>query len=79
MIALRHEIETALNLKPETILPSDRFSEELSVVQGWEYHGDRLDEIYFLNRDREKSLGVKIPLAEIQTADDYIRTIVKYV
>jgi hypothetical protein len=79
VIDIRHEIEAALNLKPETILPSDRFSEELSAVRGREYGGDRNDELYFLNRDREKRLGVKIPLAKIKTADDYIRTIVKYV
>jgi hypothetical protein len=57
------------------LLPTDRFSTELSVVRGWEYTDDGPDELYLLNRDREKRLGVQIPLAELQTVDDYIRTI----
>lgn len=72
---LRHEIETALRIPAQMLLPTDRFSTELSVVRGWEYTDGGLDELYLLNRDREKRLGVQIPLAELITADDYIRKV----
>jgi hypothetical protein len=72
---MRHEIETALRIPAQTLLPTDRFSTELSVVRGWEYTDDGPDELFLLNRDREKRLGVQIPLAELKTVDDYIRTV----
>jgi hypothetical protein len=72
---MRHEIENALRIPAQVLLPTDRFSTELSGVRGWEYTDDGPDELYLLNRDREKRLGVQIPLAELQTLDDYIRTV----
>src|SRR5438552_975804 len=70
VVSMRHEIETALRIPPQVLLPTDRFSTELSVVRGWEYTDDGPDELYLLNRDREKRLGVQIPLAKLQTVDD---------
>jgi len=75
VVSMRHEIETALRIPAQMLLPTDRFSTELSVVRGWEYTDDGPDELYLLNRDREKRLGVQIPLAELKTVDDYIRTV----
>lgn len=73
VVQLRREIETALRIPANMILPTDRFSTELSVVRGWEYADDGPDEVYLLNRDREKRLGAHIPLEELQTVDEYIR------
>jgi hypothetical protein len=78
VISLRHELASAFNIDASKVLPTDRFSKELAVVRGWEYVDDAPDELFLLNRDREKRLGVAIPLAEFQTADDYIRTIASY-
>lgn len=75
VIQMRHEIETALRIPAQMLLPTDRFSTELSVVQGWEYTDDGPDELYLLNRDRERRLGVHIPLTTLQTVDDYIRMV----
>jgi hypothetical protein len=78
VVTLRHEIETALRIPAQMLQPTDRFSVELSVVQGWEYSDAGPDELFLLNRDREKRLGVKIPLGDFHTVDDYIRAIAKY-
>jgi len=78
VVAMRHEIETALRIPAHTLLPTDRFSIELSVVRGWEYSDDGPDELFLLNQDREKRLGVTIPLGDFHTVDDYIRAIAKY-
>ena len=78
VISLRHELASAYEIDSAKLLATDRFSEELAVVHGWEYVDDAPDELFLLNRDREKRLGVKIPLAEFKTADDYIRTIASY-
>jgi hypothetical protein len=75
---LRHELASAFNIDASKVLPTDRFSKELSVVRGREYVDDAPNELFLLNRDREKRLGVVIPLTEFQTADDYIRTIASY-
>jgi hypothetical protein len=48
------------------------------VVRGWEYVDDASDELFLLNRERGKRLGVTIPLAKFQTVDDYIRTTASY-
>ena len=78
VISLRHELGAAFNINASKLLPTDRFLEELSVVRGWEQVDDAPDELFLLNRDREKRLGVTIPLAAFRTADDYIRTIATY-
>jgi hypothetical protein len=78
VISLRHELASAFNIDAAKLLPTDRFLEELSVVRGWEHVDDAPDEVFLLNRDLEKRLGVKIPLGDLQTADDYIRTIARY-
>jgi hypothetical protein len=78
VISLRHELASAFNVDASKLLATDRFQDELSVVRGWEYVDDAPDELFLLNRDREKRLGVTIPLAKLQTADDYIRTIASY-
>jgi hypothetical protein len=78
VISLRHELASALSIDASKLLPTDRFSKELSVVRGWEYLDDAPDELFLLNRDRQKRLGVAIPLGDFQTADDYIRTIAKH-
>lgn len=75
VIALRHELESAFLIPRQVLLPTDRFSSELSVIRGWEYLDDSRNEIFLLNREREKSLGVQIPLKELHTVDDYIRII----
>jgi len=75
VVSMRHEIEAAFRVPAQMLLPTDRFSTELSVVRGWEYVDDGPDEIYLLNRNREKRLGVQISLAELKTVDDYIRTV----
>jgi hypothetical protein len=78
VIALRHELASALDIEVSRLLATDRFLKELSVVRGWEYLDDAPDELFLLNRDREKRLGVKIPLGDLQTVDDYIRAVAKY-
>jgi hypothetical protein len=78
VISLRHELASAFNIDASKVLATDRFQKELSVVRGWEYIDDAPDELFLLNRDREKRLGVTIPLVSFQTADDYIRTIARY-
>jgi hypothetical protein len=78
VIALRHELASAHDIDASRLLATDRFRNELSLVRGWEYLDDAHDELFLLNRDREKRLGVKIPLGDFQTVDDYIRTIAKY-
>ena len=75
VVSMRNEIGTALRIPTEMLLPTDRFSTELSVVRGWEYSDDGPDELFLLNRDREKRLGVQIPVSELRTVDDYIRTV----
>lgn len=75
VVSMRHEVGTAFRIPAQMILPTDRFSTEFSAVRGWEYTDDGSDELYLLNRDREKRFGVPIPLAELKTVDDYIRTV----
>jgi hypothetical protein len=78
VIALRHELASAHDIDALRLLATDRFRNELSLVRGWEYLDDAHDELFVLNRDREKRLGVKIPLGDFQTVDDYIRMVAKY-
>lgn len=78
VISLRHELASAFRVDATKLLPTDRFQEELSVVRGWEYVDDATDELYLLNHDREKRLGITIPLVKFKTADDYIRGIARY-
>jgi hypothetical protein len=75
VVKLRHELGAALDLSPMVLLPTDRFETELAVVKGWWYLDDSPDELVLLNRERERRLGVQIPIENIRTVDDYIRTI----
>lgn len=75
VVKLRHELATILDLPPGALLPTDRFESELAVVKGWPWLDDSPDELLLVNREREKRLGVQIPMLSIQTVDDYIRTI----
>lgn len=77
VVKLRHELGTILDLPPRVLLPTDRFGSELAVVKGWPYLDDSPDELLLVNREREMRLGVRIPLASIQTVDEYIRTVGK--
>src|SRR6266481_5741232 len=40
VIALRHELASALDIEASRLLATDRFQKELSVVRGWEYLDD---------------------------------------
>ena len=78
VIALRHELASAFEIESAKLLSTDRFDKELSVVRGWEYLDDASDELFLLNREREKRLGVRICLKDFGTVDDYIRQIAQH-
>ncbi len=75
VVSLRHELGNILEIPAVLLLPTDRFDAELAVAEGWSYLDDSADELFLVYREREKRLGVRIPIASIHTVDEYIRTL----
>ena len=78
VVSLRHELGDILDIPAVLLLPTDRFETELAVLRGWTHVDDSPDELLLVNREREKRLGVTIPIANFMTVDEYIRAIGRF-
>ncbi len=75
VLKARDEMATALGIQEEVLRPSDRFLVELAGEKDWEYFDESADDLFFINKDREKRLGIVIDLTKMVTLDDYIRAV----
>jgi len=67
------EIGAATDLPPGLLRPTDRFTQELGAVRGWEVD----DGLAVLSADlarRATRAGIPVDVASISTLDEYVRT-----